>query len=187
MASNNVAKSPQNLMVSHDTPKPARRAGAASLPWLHSPLEITPHKTGVVGDGLMPAVRALVSMAAQGGGAVTRNGVQHFDMRPVQPTPASFHEAGAAGAHNVSPLDGWLGHLLTRRTRPLSVCAVRPAACCLQEAGAAGEHNVSHLDGWLVHLLTRRTRPLSVGAEEETVSSSSGLATAFRCRWDKCR
>src|ERR1035437_7407360 len=33
-------------MVSHDTPKPARRAGAASLPWLHSPLEITPHKAG---------------------------------------------------------------------------------------------------------------------------------------------
>jgi hypothetical protein len=94
----------------------------------------------------MPAVGALVAMAAQGGGAATRNGVQHFDMRPVQPTPASFHEAGAAGAHNVS-----------------------------------------HLDGWLVHLLTRRTRPLSVGAEEETVSSSSGLATAFRCRWDKCR
>ena len=33
-------------MVSHDTPKPARRAGAASIPWLHSPLEITPHKAG---------------------------------------------------------------------------------------------------------------------------------------------
>src|ERR1035437_7844633 len=33
-------------MVSHDTPKPARRAGAASIPWLHSPLENTPHKAG---------------------------------------------------------------------------------------------------------------------------------------------
>src|ERR1035438_5760433 len=55
------------------------------------------------------------------------------------------------------------------------------------EAGAAGAHNVSHLYGWLIHLLTRRTRPLSAGAEEETASSSSGLATAFRCRWDKCR
>src|SRR5436305_9322925 len=59
-----------------------------------------PVSTGVVGDGLMPAVGALVAMAAHGGGAATRNGVQHFDMRPVLPTSASFHEASSYGAYD---------------------------------------------------------------------------------------
>ena len=76
---------------------------------------------GVIGDGLMPALGALVAMAAEGGGAATRNGVQHFDMRPVQPAPALFDEAGAAGANNVSHLDGWPVHLLARFTLPRTV------------------------------------------------------------------
>src|ERR1017187_7300237 len=76
---------------------------------------------GVVGDGLMPALGALVAMAAESGGAATRNGVQHFDMRPVQPASASFHEAGTAGANHVSHLNGWLVHFLARFTLPCTV------------------------------------------------------------------
>ena len=69
----------------------------------------------------MPALGALVAMAAQGGGAATRDGAQHFDVRPVQPAPALFEEAGAGSANNVSHLDGWPVHLLARFTFPRTV------------------------------------------------------------------
>ena len=69
----------------------------------------------------MPALGALVAMAAQGGRAATRNGVEHFDMRPVQPAPAPLEEAGAAGANYVSHLNGWLVHFLARFTLPRTV------------------------------------------------------------------
>src|SRR6478672_7239841 len=76
---------------------------------------------GVIGDGLVPALGTLIAMAAQGGGATTRNGVQHFDMRPVQPAPASFDETGATGANDVSHLNGWPVHFLARFTLPRTV------------------------------------------------------------------
>src|SRR5664280_28158 len=101
---------------------------------------------GIIRDGLMPALGALVAMTAQGGGAATLDGVQRFDMRPVQPAPVALEETVAPGANDVG-----------------------------------------HLYGWPVHLFTRRTRPLSAGVEDETDSSSSGLATVLRCRWDSCR
>ena len=69
----------------------------------------------------MPALGALVAMAAERGGAAARDGVQHFDMRPVQPAPAPFEEAGAAGANNISHLEGWPVHLLARFTLPRTV------------------------------------------------------------------
>jgi hypothetical protein len=69
----------------------------------------------------MPALGALVAMAAQGGGAATRDGAQHFDVRPVQPAPALFEEAGARSANNVSHLDGWPVHLLALFTFPRMV------------------------------------------------------------------
>ena len=108
-------------MVSRRPPNPVEKANPASIPRPNSPLEKTPHKAGVIGDGLMPALGALVAMAAQGSGAAARDGVQHFDMRPVQPAPAPFEEAGAAGANNVSHLEGWLVHLLARFTLPRTV------------------------------------------------------------------
>ena len=94
----------------------------------------------------MPALGALVAMAAERRGAATHYGVQDFDMRPVQPAPTLCDEAGAADANNVS-----------------------------------------HLDGWLAHLRTSFTRALLTVAEDEIGSWSSGLATLFRCRWDRCR
>ena len=62
-------------------------------------LRTMPVAAGIVRDGLMAAVGALVAMAAERGGAATGNGIQHFDVRPVQPAPAPFQEAGAAGAN----------------------------------------------------------------------------------------
>src|SRR5262245_46526371 len=76
---------------------------------------------GVIRDGLMPAFGTLVAMAAERGGAATRDGVQHFDMRPVQPAPALLQETGAAGANNVGHLDGWPVHLVARFTLPRTI------------------------------------------------------------------
>ena len=81
----------------------------------------------VIRDGLMPALGALVDMSAQGSGAAARDGVQHFDVRPVQPAPALFDEAGAASANDVSHLDGgrfisWLAspcRVRWTKTRPV--------------------------------------------------------------------
>src|ERR1035437_7396501 len=87
-------------MVSHDTPKPARRAGAASLPWLHSPLEITPHKAGVVREAeIVAAAEALVAMAAERGGT------------------GALEELGAGGAEDVGhlqagPVHFWAGSVM---------------------------------------------------------------------------
>ena len=116
----NVAEAPE-LMVSRRPPNPVEKANPAWIQRPNSPLENTPHKAGVIGDGLMSALGALVAMAAQGGGAAARNGVQHFDMRPVQPAPALFDEAGAARANNISHLNGWPVHLLARFTLPRTV------------------------------------------------------------------
>src|SRR5262249_23503845 len=62
---------------------------------------------GVIGDGLMSTLGALVAMAAEHGGAATPYSVQHFDMRPVQPAPTFFDEAGAAEATNCSHPHAW--------------------------------------------------------------------------------
>ena len=53
----------------------------------------------------------------------------------------------------------------------------------LQEAAARGTQNVGHLKGGpFTRLLECFTSP-----DVETVSASSGLATACRCRRDRCR
>src|SRR5215467_4034186 len=105
-------------------------------------LRAVPVSARVIGDGLMPALGALVAMAAEGGRATTRNGVQHFDVRPVQPAPAFFQKTGEAGADNISHLKGWPVHFLTRFTLPRTVVAeetgisssgLATAAMCLRE------------------------------------------------------
>ena len=113
----NVAEAPET-MVSRRPPNPVEKANPAWTPRPNSPLENTPHKAGIIRDGLMSAFGALIAMSAQSGSAAARDGVQHFDMRPVQPAPALFNEAGAAGANDVSHLDGWLFHFLARFTLP---------------------------------------------------------------------
>ena len=59
-------------------PEPAQ-AGVALAPWA------MPVATRVVGDGSMSAVRALIAMSTQRGGAATRDGLQHFFVLAVDP------------------------------------------------------------------------------------------------------
>jgi hypothetical protein len=49
-------------------------------------------------------------MAAQRCGAAACNGVEHFDVLPVQPRPVVLDEAIAARANDISHLKGWPAH-----------------------------------------------------------------------------
>jgi len=40
--------------------------------------------TRVVGDGLMTTAHALIAVSTQRGGATSRNGIEHLDLRPGQ-------------------------------------------------------------------------------------------------------
>jgi hypothetical protein len=51
----------------------------APLP-LHSPVEITPHKAGVVGDEAMRALVAFLDVAAQSGGAADAGVTESFPL-----------------------------------------------------------------------------------------------------------
>jgi hypothetical protein len=56
----------------------------------------------------------------------------------------------------------------------------------LQKAAAGGTQNVGHLKGGPAHPF-RRLLECFASLVVETVSASSGLATACRCRHDRCR
>ena len=56
----------------------------------------------------------------------------------------------------------------------------------LDEAAAGYAEDVGHLKGGPAHRFARLLESLA-SAEVETVSDSSGLATACRCRRDRCR
>src|SRR5262249_62168326 len=58
---------------------------------------------GVIGDGLMSTLGALVAMAAEHGGAATPLCVQHLGLPPMQPTPAFFVGSGPADPNNREP------------------------------------------------------------------------------------
>jgi hypothetical protein len=61
-----------------------------------------------------------------------------------------------------------------------------PGAVSLHEAIAMSAHDVGHLEGWPRHRLWSRRVRRTVSAPETEIASS-GLATAWRCRCDKCR
>ena len=78
----------------------------------HSPLEKTPHKAAVVGNGgTMPAADALIDMTAESGGTTPRNGQQHFDMLPTNPLAVSFDESGSRCADDIGHLQRRPAHL----------------------------------------------------------------------------
>ena len=82
----------------------------------HSPLEKTPHKATVVGDGrTVPAVGALIAMPAQGSGATARDGSQHFQVLPCDPPAAVFDEGASRGANQIGHLERWPVHLFALR------------------------------------------------------------------------
>jgi hypothetical protein len=68
----------------------------------------------------------------------------------------------------------------------LAVLGGEMRSMLLEKAAAGGTENVGHLKGGPAHPFTRLLECVtSLGVE--TVSDSSGLATACRCRRDRCR
>src|ERR1700682_1835319 len=75
-----------------------------------------PVPTAVVGDGrTVPAVGALIEMAAQGGGATARDGPQHFEVLPGDPFTATFDEGASRGANQIGHLEWRPVHLFALR------------------------------------------------------------------------
>src|SRR5689334_11487289 len=60
----------------------------------------------------MPATGALIEMTAQCGGATTRNGQQHFNVRPTKPLTVSFDEGSSRAADEIGHLERWPAHLV---------------------------------------------------------------------------
>src|ERR1700756_2678611 len=75
-------------------------------------LRAVPVAAAVVGDGrTVPAVGALIEMPAQGSGATTRDGSQHFEVLPGDPPAAAFDEAMSCGANQIGHLERRPVHL----------------------------------------------------------------------------
>ena len=73
-----------------------------------------PVATRVVRDGSMSAVRALIAMSTQRGGAATRDGLQHFFVLAVDPPATAFNEGLSCTANDI-------GHLQRRPVHALCV------------------------------------------------------------------
>src|SRR5579863_6238357 len=83
-------------------------------------LRAMPVTTGIIRDGLRAAARTLISMAAQRCGAAACNGLEHFDVLPVQPRAVLFDEPIALRSDNISHLEGWPIQLLCFLRRGVS-------------------------------------------------------------------
>ena len=70
---------------------------------LNSPLENTPHKAGVIRDGLMTALRTLIDVAAQRSRSAASDRAQHTQLLVTQPG-ILFDEA-------ITLLAEYIGHL----------------------------------------------------------------------------
>jgi hypothetical protein len=68
------------FMVSRRPHNPVEKANPASIPGPNSPLEITPHKAGVVGDEAMRALVAFLDVAAQSGSATGADVTESFPL-----------------------------------------------------------------------------------------------------------
>ena len=73
----------------------------------HSPLEKTPHKARVVGDGLISAPLASVAMPAEGSGAAALNGPKGFELLKAKARPIPIQEAITMRTQNVGTPRGW--------------------------------------------------------------------------------
>jgi hypothetical protein len=61
----------------------------------------------------MSTASALIEMSAERGGATPRNGLEHFDVLPGDPLPASFDEGVSRSADQIGHLEGRPVHLLS--------------------------------------------------------------------------
>src|SRR5439155_4127160 len=73
-------------------------AGVALAPWA------MPVATRVVRDGGMSAVRTLIAMSTQRGGAAARDGEQHFFVLAVDPLATAFKKSLPGTANDVGHL-----------------------------------------------------------------------------------
>ena len=81
----------------------------ALLP-LYSPLETTPHKAGVIRDGLLAAAITLVAVSTERRGAAAFDGAEHLHLGPGQGLPIALYEPPAGPADDVRHLPGWPLH-----------------------------------------------------------------------------
>src|SRR5271157_5847780 len=70
----------------------------------------------VVRDGSMSAVRALIAMSTQRGGAAALDGQQHFLVLPVDPLVTALNEGLSCTANDV-------GHLQRRPVHTFCICS----------------------------------------------------------------
>jgi len=63
----------------------------------------------------MPAVSALIEMAAECGGATAPNGPQDFEMLSAEPVAISFDECSSCSADQIGHLQRWPVHLAVPR------------------------------------------------------------------------
>ena len=73
-------------------------------------LGAVPVAAAIEGDGAIATARALVAMAAESRGTATCDGVEHFEVLPVQPRPVVLDEAITLYANDISHLKGWPAH-----------------------------------------------------------------------------
>ncbi len=73
----------------------------------------------------MAAVGALIEMAAQGGGAATLNGRQHFEMLPVEPATTRLDETLSGGADQIGHFQSGTLHALSSLTPPYPIRPMR--------------------------------------------------------------
>src|ERR1700730_4849333 len=85
--------------------------GDPALPSSGLTLRAVAVAAGVVGDGAMPAARALVEMPAKGSSATPPNGQKHLDVLPANPVAAPFDECVACDADEIGHLQRWPAHL----------------------------------------------------------------------------
>jgi hypothetical protein len=77
-------------------------------------LGAVPVTAAVVGDGrTVAAVGALIKMPAQGSGATARDGSQHFEVLPGDPSMAALDESASRGANQIGHLEWRPVHLLS--------------------------------------------------------------------------
>ena len=76
----------------------------------HSPLGKTPHKAGVVRDGLMAASRTAIQVATELCRTASLDGIEYSQMEPGQPGSVLCDEAVAVFSDDVGHLERWPLH-----------------------------------------------------------------------------
>jgi hypothetical protein len=102
-------------MVSCCGPACVQTPAKSSVGDSHSPLEITPHKTGVIGDGLVTALGTSIDMTAQRSSAATLNGPKSLELLKVEAPSIQVQEAVTLHAEDIGHLYGRPTHFCRGR------------------------------------------------------------------------